>query len=291
MRSGAENLLLVDAGDAIFPGKSAPEARARAIFSAMKLMHYDVLNVADGELAEGREFFRAALAGGGIPLVSANLSGLAGVEPYIVKDMAGVRVGITGISAKVFFKEERLAEEGLQVKSYVTALKEVLPELREKADIVVLLSHLGYEGTVNMLRFNGIDGIDVAIAGHGRKMLKNPQPVNGTIVIQNSMDGEFLGALRLEVEAGLIMDYTNEFIALTDEVEENEKALAIMQTFKEADIELRKALKEEKKKREMEEAQSEILKMSPQEFLEMMKKENAKSMNSLEPAVVPMEKE
>lgn len=280
--------MLLDSGDTFIKKKSSDELRAEAILSGMDLMKYDAINVSDGELSLGKNFFIHLAGKVDIPFISANLTGLSDVMPYIVRKFGDFKVAITGITADVFFDEDAMAKDSLSITSHIEALKKVLPEMREKSDIVILLSHLDYQGTLNLFRFNNITGVDVAIAGHGRKLLEEPQEINGTLIVQNSMGGEFLGVLKLETADGVITDYSGEVIALTDDMPGNEKALAIMEQFKVDKAKLKKNTAEKKKERELKKMQTKYLKMSPQEFLDMMKKENVKAAESGLPAKVPM---
>lgn len=285
-------MLVLDCGDTFLSKKNVPELRAEAVLSGMKLMKYDAINVAEGELSLGTEFFQNIAGKSSVPFISANIvsekSNLSEIKPYIVKEYEGFRVGITGLAASVLFDTDIMKMQGIIVKNYVNALKEIIPELRKKADIVILLSHLGYKGTVDLFRFNRIAGIDVAIAGHGRKLLNEPEEINGTIVVQSSMGGEYLGKLVLSLGPDRsIQQYEGEVVALTEDIPVDEKAGEIMEEFKKKKNEAEKtAIKEGERKKLLEE-QTKYLKMTPQEFLEMMKKENEAKGASDKPATVP----
>lgn len=261
---------------------------ADTIIAGMNLMKYDAVNIADGELSLGTDFLIKLAGKYNIPLISTNISGLATSKPYVIKQFGDLKVAILGITANVFLDENKLADDGVVVSSHLKVLKKLLPEVSEKADIVILLSHLGYQATLNLFRFNDIKGIDVAVAGHGRKLLNQPQVVNGVIVVQNSMGGEFLGVLNLETEAGEISGFNGEVTGLTADIPENERALALMTEFNESLAELKENQREQQKKKQLEEMKTRYLKMSPQEFVDMMKKENAKAAETGRPAKLPM---
>lgn len=286
------NVLVLDCGDTFLAKKNVPEFRAEAVLSGMSLMEYDAVNVAEGELSLGTEFFQNIAGKSSVPFISANIasekSNLSEIKPYIVKDYGAFRVGITGVAPSVFFDTDALKKEGIIVKNHVKALKELIPELRKKADIIILLSHLGYKGTVDLFRFNRMSGIDVAIAGHGRKLLNEPKEINGTIVVQSSMGGEYLGKLVLSLGPdGSIQQYEGEIVALGEDVPVDKKAVEIMEEFKRKKHDFEKRLRKEKERKKLLEQQTKYLKMTPQEFLEMMKKENEARGASDKPATVP----
>ncbi len=269
-----------------------PELSAKAIYAGMNHMKYDAVNVGEGEFSLGKGFFADLTKQVDFPFLSVNLVGNSAIKPYVIKQFADIKVGITGITAGVYFPDSNNPSDYRpEIKGHLDALKKILPELRKEADIVILLSHLGYQGTINLFRYNKIEGVDVAIAGHGRKILDEPMLVNDTLIVQNSMGGEYLGFLRLQIgEDGLILDYMGELIALTEDGPEDSTALEIMQDFRKKKYEIEKAQTKEKKQKEDEAAKKKYLKMSPQEFVDMMQKENNGSIGNTEPVGVPVVK-
>ena len=292
IRETHRNVLVLDCGDTFLGKKNVPELRAEAVLSGMNLMKYDAINVADGELSLGTEFFQNIAGKLSVPFISANIvsekSNLSEIKPYILKDYGAFRVGITGVTPSVFFDTVALKKDGIVVKNYVKALKELMPELRKKADIIIFLSHLGYKGTLDLFRFNQISGIDVAIAGHGRKLLNKPEEINGTIVVQSSMGGEYLGKLVVSIGPDrTIQQYDGEVVALTEDIPVDKKVGEIMEEFKKKKHKTEETARNEKKRKKLLKEQTKYLKMAPQEFLEMMKKENEAKRASDKPASVP----
>jgi len=287
------NVLVLDCGDTFLAKKNNPELRAEAVLSGMNLMKYDVVNVGEGELSLGSAFFQEIVNHSALSFVSANIVGnrntFPGIKPYVVMDYGKFRVGITGITASVFFDIDDPNKEGLMVGNHVKALKEIIPELRRKADIIILLSHLGYKATVDLFRFNQLSDIDVAIAGHGRKLLRDAEEINGTLIVQSSMGGEYLGKLALSLGPDrTIQQYEGEVGPLTEDIPVDEKASEIMEGFKKKKHEAEERAGQEKEREKSVEEQTKYLKMTPQEFLEIMKKENEAKGASDKPATVPV---
>jgi len=209
-----------------------------AILEAMRLMGYDAVNIGENELGMGSEFLKKMAGIYKLPYISANVGfkdGKSFIQPYTIKKVDKVRIGITGIAADIFFKKKDFFKSGVVVKGFIKELKFVISELKKKTDLIILLSHLGYKGTVNLLKFNSIENIDIAVAGHGRKRLEQPEKVNGTILVQNSFGGELLGKLRITLDSNKkIKGCENKIISLTDKVPENHNALNIMNKYNEA---------------------------------------------------------
>ena len=140
-----------------------------------------------------------------------------GARPWIIKDLAGVRVGITGLRGVRFTSNPapgRLPppeEEGVRVVDEVKAMKQVLQQMHAAgAQIVVLLSHMIHEDTLRVVR--SVEGIDVALGTHLPDETLQPdlqaEIVNGSIVaVAGPYDMLALGQLDLTIRDGQIVDY------------------------------------------------------------------------------------
>ena len=180
---------------------------------ALSIMKYDGMNIADGELGLGLGFFEKLRKKADFALLSANLykNGKPLGQPFLIKKFDGFNVGVIGLVSPRYFNPELLAKEKLEVKDPETELKKILPEVRSQANIIILLSHLGKSGTTLLLQ--NVPGIDVAVIGHDQYTLKQPVMLAETILVQNSMKGQFLGILDLSVgTSGIIENYTGSMV-------------------------------------------------------------------------------
>jgi 2',3'-cyclic-nucleotide 2'-phosphodiesterase (5'-nucleotidase family) len=136
-----------------------------------------------------------------------------GARPWIIKDLAGVRVGITGLRGVTFSpgRPPPPEEEGVRVVDEVKAMKQVLQQMHAAgAQIVVLLSHMIHEDTLRVVR--SVEGIDVALGTHLPDETLQPdlqaEIVNGSIVaVAGPYDMLALGQLDLTIRDGQIVDY------------------------------------------------------------------------------------
>jgi 2',3'-cyclic-nucleotide 2'-phosphodiesterase (5'-nucleotidase family) len=136
-----------------------------------------------------------------------------GARPWIIKDLAGVRVGITGLRGVTFSPGQPPPpeEEGVRVVDEVKAMKQVLQQMHAAgAQIVVLLSHMIHEDTLRVVR--SVEGIDVALGTHLPDETLQPdlqaEIVNGSIVaVAGPYDMLALGQLDLTIRDGQIVDY------------------------------------------------------------------------------------
>jgi 2',3'-cyclic-nucleotide 2'-phosphodiesterase (5'-nucleotidase family) len=136
-----------------------------------------------------------------------------GARPWIIKELAGVRVGITGLRGVTFSPGQPPPpeEEGVRVVDEVKAMKQVLQQMHAAgAQIVVLLSHMIHEDTERVVR--SVEGIDVALGTHLPDATLQPdlkpEIVNGSIVaVAGPYDMQGLGQLDLTIRDGQIVDY------------------------------------------------------------------------------------
>ncbi|MFW6238749.1 MAG: bifunctional metallophosphatase/5'-nucleotidase, partial [Halanaerobiales bacterium] len=108
-------------------------------------------------------------------------------------------VGVIGISTDDYIQSSQINES-----DQIDALAEQVPVLEEKADIVVVLSHLGKDMDMEVAR--EVEGIDVIVGGHSHTEINEPLRVNGTLITQAGIYGKSLGKLKLEIEEGQIVD-------------------------------------------------------------------------------------
>jgi 2',3'-cyclic-nucleotide 2'-phosphodiesterase (5'-nucleotidase family) len=134
-----------------------------------------------------------------------------GARPWIIKNIAGVRVGITGLLGPKFSSDyppvlPPEVQGQVSVLDSVKATRQVLPQMRAAgAEIVVLLSHMIHEDTLRVVRT--VKGIDVALGTHFGPPV-DAERVNGTIVAVAGPDEmQALGQLDLVIRRGRIVDF------------------------------------------------------------------------------------
>jgi len=272
--------LAVDCGDSFSKIKNVPELRAEVTVQGMNLMHYDGLNIAEGEASLGIEFLERLRAKAQFPFLSANLflkeSGrLLGQESVIRKFDDGLKVGIIGLaSSGLFMNIPPEIKNGLEVKDPETTLREVLSKVRSKVHVVVLLSHLGEQNTRELVR--KVPGVDVAVVGHDYGLVDKAQQEGKTILVRNNLKGEFLGVLSLTLDRNrVISDFENKVTALKhDTIAPEPEVQKLLLDFAAEKGKLEADQMQEMQRRVRENQIKEQLKLTPEEFIERMKQEN-----------------
>ncbi len=204
-----------------FCGGTDAQGRIKSEVSveAIKKMGYDAIVLGEREMTLGEDFVFGDIEKSGIPVVSNNLQfegKLFGEQGFIIKK-GGIRIGFLGVT----LDQQRVGQEEWSIREPVEAVKEALPGLKEKADIVILMSHIGYRQTVALVEH--LEGIDIALIGHEGRRLQTPRTIGSTILVQSGSKGKYLGRLDLvyDPDACEIVSYSGELISLAPEIEDD----------------------------------------------------------------------
>jgi 2',3'-cyclic-nucleotide 2'-phosphodiesterase/3'-nucleotidase len=135
-----------------------------------------------------------------------------GARRWIIEDLRGVRIGITGaVSAWAAPGIPALPpglEASMRVLDPVQAVRETVPRMRAAgAQVVVLLSHMSARDTRRVVR--SVEGIDVALGTHLGEPTEQEEVIDGTIVaIAGPDEMQALGQLDLLLRHGQIVAHT-----------------------------------------------------------------------------------
>ena len=211
-----ERVLFCDCGDTLHGTYPVLKTQGQALIPVLNSLGLDAMT-AHWEFAYGPATFKQRAAELNYPMLAINVYDQATKErlfpPYSVKEIGGLRIGIVGIASNIVDKTMPPSfSEGL----YFTLGREELPLIidvlrtQEKADLIVLISHLGFPQDMKLL--SEMQGIDVCLSGHTHNRLAKAVLQGKTLVIQSGCHGSFLGRLVLEVEGGRIVDYRHQLI-------------------------------------------------------------------------------
>lgn len=208
VRADNPNTLLLDDGDnqqgtpLTYYFNKVDTASPNPMVVAMNLMGYDAMELGNHEFNYGLTVLDKARSESSFPWLSANIyreDGTNYFTPYIVKTVAGVKVGILGLTTKNIPNWEVPANiDGLvfkdaveEAKKWVTVLKDT-----EKVDLVVLLTHQGFEKDIDTGKDLGtsienqayaiattVPGIDVMLTGHTHLSIPG-KTLNGVLIMQ-----------------------------------------------------------------------------------------------------------
>src|ERR1700730_1145207 len=216
------DLLLVDSGDTIqgtpleYFHNKRNNAPPDPMMLAMNALHYDSMTVGNHEYNFGLKVLEKARSEAKFPWLSANTyntgPSTTHYQPYIVKEVEGVRVGVLGLTTPGIPNWENVPNyEGLEFKETVSEAKKWVAILREKekVDVGAIAMHMGIEEDLRTGETNPsqapnenaaiaiarqVPGVDVILMGHTHRDVPS-LVVNGVLLTQANRWASQLGRI------------------------------------------------------------------------------------------------
>ena len=228
LRQGLGAVLLLDAGDTFQGTPYFNLYKGRLDYQLMRMVGYDATTLGNHDFDNGVELLLEAIAAmeqlkhANPPFAFVNCNfdckGAPALEqrlqPYLVRNFPGIRVGITGVGVAFAGLVAPKNYEGIQWRDPYESLKPIVRRLREveKVDLVVVLSHLGYDNhgaaPDDLQMPSQVAGIDAIIGGHSHTFLdlptKVPQALGETLVFQVGFGGVNLGRMDFALARGQV---------------------------------------------------------------------------------------
>jgi 2',3'-cyclic-nucleotide 2'-phosphodiesterase (5'-nucleotidase family) len=233
LRREYADALFVDAGDFFSPAAGEQDRLKDEIMAAAYgAAGYDAVNLGEDELNFGPAFLLELVEAHSIPWVSANVyAGGERVAPaYAVIERGGLRLGVVG-----FVNPELAAGKdlgGAELRPYKKALKVAARELKEKADVVICLAHVGNVEKARRFAAECPKEIDVVIAGHRGGRTPRAEKVKGRWLVYTRSRNRYVGMLELEVDDGnRLAAATNTVLPVTKETAKDEETQKIVDRY------------------------------------------------------------
>ncbi|MFB3885489.1 MAG: hypothetical protein ACE144_09695 [Thermodesulfobacteriota bacterium] len=201
---------MLDAGDLLFRKFSSPipekelkmaAEKAHLMIECFNFLGYEGLGIGDDDLNLGKEFLVGISKKANFAFLSSNVidegPGKILFHPYIIKRVNGLRVGIFSLlSPDSFLGQGDPRRKGLAFRSPVETAQSMVKELQPKTDLILLLSHLGYQKDMELAQT--VSGIHFIVGSHTGINLPFPPGVNNkTIILQTVPKGMYAGRLDL----------------------------------------------------------------------------------------------
>jgi 5'-nucleotidase/UDP-sugar diphosphatase len=227
-------VLVLDSGNTIFGQALAVQTQGQVIVESMSAMGYDAMTVGQSDLSFGLDVLLQRAQEADFAFLSCNLvnraSGQRLLDPYVVLERDGVRLGILGVTEPEAASLAVVTEQ-VAVIDPIEALREYLPGVREKSDVVVVLSHLGVDEDRHLARV--FPGIDIIVGGRSRSLLAEPETEGNVVIVQAGYGGEWLGRLDVTLDStGRILDPRVQIIPLGPEIADDPELKALVDSYR-----------------------------------------------------------
>jgi len=218
------------AGDFYGSGGVFNEPKAHFIAKAMSALGYDAVAIGDEELGFGLDKIIADVRADNLPVTCANITprgdrtpvapdtreGHEGLKaarrlgtvfpPYLVVTRGGTRFGFVGLlSPRTRVKAVGKASKTVNAISWAIAdpvewAEKVIPEVRKRADVVIVLAHMDVPLARKIART--VPGIDAMVIGHQLRSepFAKPVHVGGTLLLKATSRGQNIGILSFDTD-------------------------------------------------------------------------------------------
>ncbi len=227
-------VLLLSGGDI---NSGVPESdlqNAVPDIKGMNLMGYDAMVVGNHEFDNPMKILHQQENLANFPFLSANTydasTGRPLFDAFRLMDVGNMTVAIVGLTTQDTRKighPENVSR--IDFKNPVRIASRLVPMIKEQADIVIALTHLGYfpeqqrpnapPGDIELAK--EVSGIDMIIGGHSRTALHKPEVVNNTWIMQAGENGNYLGRADFILKNGQLTLEKYELIPINPEGQEN----------------------------------------------------------------------
>ena len=249
------DLLLLDAGDIVQGTPAYNLFRGVPDTRAMSLMHYDAIALGNHDLDDGPAAWLSLRSLANYPVLSANVfaaaesswaSGLTEpvpddvrrgarwvggapvldttplrflAKPYVIRSWHGRKIAILGLTTDRIVNIVRIsANRGVAVADPIAVARWYVPRLREQADYVIALTHLGVDDDRALAR--RVPEIDLIVGGHSHTRLESAVFAGqGTIpggpgvpIVQTGAWGDRLGRSVLYLAGGRPAGFSYELL-------------------------------------------------------------------------------
>jgi 2',3'-cyclic-nucleotide 2'-phosphodiesterase (5'-nucleotidase family) len=220
VRSEAENVLLVDAGDSLLALQHIGDLdQGRLLAEAYNQMGYNVVALGGMDFRMGLDVLREQIVTADFAVVSANTvdpqTGEAFDQAYSIVEQQGRRIALIGLTDARTTSD--VTNGQVPVFEPVETLMHIVDEVREQVDVIVVLSHLGFVFDMNL--HQAVSDIDLIVSGRDKEVYDPPITATGPVIVSAGSRGEYIGRvdLHFDTDASLV-SVDGHVQLLTDEV-------------------------------------------------------------------------
>jgi|SRR5688572_1093474 len=267
-RKVTPNLLLLDAGDVIQGTPAYNLFRGVPDTRSLSIMRYDAVALGNHDLDDGPAAWLRLRKYATFPVVSANVFAAADstwaaplkenvpadlrkgarwiggqsvpdkaplrylATPYVILPWGGLKIGVLGLTTGNLVNIVRISSNrGVAVADPIAVARMLVPEIREKADLVVALTHIGVEQDRVLAR---VPGIDVIVGGHSHTRLNEAVyagegEARGSVpIVQTGSWGDKLGRSVLGIVNGRAAGFSYRLLTVLPSEGENPEVRAML---------------------------------------------------------------
>lgn len=218
----AEEMVFIDGGDSIQGSGPAAWTEGKVVVNPMNAIGLDVAIPGNWSVTYGAEAWKARSSEFNYKMIASNMADHDGNQlhdPYVIKEINGVRMGIIGFTEPAIpTRQPPFMSEGLKFQGS-EVLQPLIDELRDEknADIIVLATHIGLPKAVALAET--LKGVDILLSSDTHERTYEPIIRGDTWIVEPGAFGSFVGLLDIHVnEDNEITDRSWRLIELRPEL-------------------------------------------------------------------------
>lgn len=209
VKASNPNTLILDAGDATQGHNLVTLSEGENAMPILNALGYDAMTAGNHEFDYGQDQLLDNIALADFPVLAANIKDEDGndfLTPYVLKEVDGLTIAIFGLATpETKYKSHPDNTLGLTFDDPIEVAQTLVPMLRDQADVVIGLVHLGDEGTMTSVALaEMVEGIDLIIDGHSHSAYENGNTVNETLIVSAGEKTKNVGRVDMTLVEGEI---------------------------------------------------------------------------------------
>ena len=239
LRALYPDLLILSAGDnrSGEPLNDMYEIPAYPMVSLMNIIGFHATTLGNHEFDSGQKGLAKLISMSNFPTLCANVHPAEKwdmhVKPYQLYDCGELTVGVIGAVALSPLGIPESHPNNTTDMKFDNPLEAVQQYrwLREKCDVVIFLSHIGYEADVEVSK--SLPWVDIIVGGHSHTQLKGGEMHNGVFITQNTNRLKRATHSTLVIEDGKVVKRMAENIEIRGGKNENKVIAELVRYFSE----------------------------------------------------------
>ena len=228
------NVLLIDTGDWMNKGDLTPlNTRGEAIVAMMGAARYDAVIPGNHDFTYAAPRLVELVNKYSLPMLVANFKWSKPPKskapaPYRIYKLKGVTVGVIGTAPPFAAKA---TGPSVKILPIIKTIAPIVAEVEKKADIIVLLTHLGPPADEEIIK--ALPRIDILFGGHHHKKFKslNYNKTTKTIMQHSGFFGETIGEVVITWDGKKITERKSKLIKITSKMPQSDAVKTVLDKY------------------------------------------------------------
>jgi 2',3'-cyclic-nucleotide 2'-phosphodiesterase (5'-nucleotidase family) len=204
-KASLQNVLLLDAGDAVSAGNLGVRPGGEPILTLMSETGYDAMALGNREFHIADALLRCKINRASFPILCANMGwkedtgdSLPVIAHFIRTMPNGLRVAVFGLTVPMV--TPRMAARAVSAFLFddpIQAARQQIAILKPQADVLIALTHIGLRRDEELAA--ACPELDLIIGGHSHNVLPEPRLVGAVPIVQGGWYGHYWGNITLDI--------------------------------------------------------------------------------------------